>query len=326
MKKILLIFVSITSIFISCGKEDTIQNHLVLENVFEIKDDSNDPIHKRIFQIYNKYSVPVFFNDTIGQVFIMNDVQGNPIYSVEKIDLAWTFTNYSKQKYEFEYMTKYEEKNTSLDIIEAYLEDASPSLHPFSFFVTRSGKKTDQGKVVEEFINGKFYIGFRTVYMTGEWKEGQMDEIPYNLKRQMILDKILNYPDDITEFSIQSKSVWYGGRSWNELDSSIPGGWKEVDALYDDWAGAKWYTEEELKIMRSNARKVIGKFGFVKGNSLTKGLQSPSNPNDELKDYINEILKYGPVKFEELWGTHPIVMKKYSILVNVIQNKMNVKL
>lgn len=322
---IILLCIS-TSIIVGCSKEGSIEESLVLDNVFEIKDNSSDPIHKRVYQIYEKYSVPVFFNDTIGQIFIMNDVQGNPIYSYEKIDLAWTFNNYSKQKFEFEYMTEDEEKNTALDIIEAYLEDASPSLYPFSFFVARSGKKLEKDLVVEEYSNGKFMIGFRTVFMTGGWIENEIPNIPPSLKKQMILDKILNYPEEIAEFAAISKSSWYGGYWWHELDPTLPNEWKDAQALYEDWTGAIWYTEEELEAKRTYARKVIGKFGFVKGNSFTKGFQTPNNANDDLKDYVGEILRYGPKLFVELWKDQPLVMKKYSIIMDIIENKMNVKL
>ncbi len=326
MKKVFLYILSSLFILVSCQKEDPITDLMEFDNLFEIIDDAGDPVQHRVYQIYKEYGVPVFFNDTVGQKFLMNDVAGQPIFHYEKIDLGWTFHSYLKQNFEFEYMTEEAEKMQALDIIEAFLSDSSPALHPFSFFVTRSGKKLDKGAIVEEYKEGSFMVGFRTVYMTGNWTEEQIEETPELMKRQLILDKILNYPDDITDFSIVSQANWYGGLHWEEIDPNIPRGWPDIQALYEDWVGAKWYTEEELEQMRHNARIAIGKFGFIKGNAFTKGLQTPQRATDELKDYIEEILKRGPEGFVELWGDFPLVMKKYNILMNVIENKMNVKL
>lgn len=113
---------------------------------------------------------------------------------------------------------------------------------------------------------------------------------------------------------------------WHTLDTSLPTNWQEAQSLYDDWAGAQWRTPEQLAQMRLNARAVIGKFGFVKGHQLTAGLQTPQNPTNDLNNYVQEMLTYSPAKFQELWGAHPLVMKKFGILREVIENKMQVEL
>lgn len=326
MKNIAYICILFTILFMSCKKEKAIQSSINLENIYEIKHNTTDTIEQRIYNIYQKYKVPVFFNDTIGQVYIMNDAKGNPIYQTEKIDLSWSFNTYDKQNYQFEYMTTDKEKSQALDIIEAYLKIASPSLRPFSFFVTRSGKKFDKGTLVQEYKNGAYMLGFRAIYMTGNWTAAQIPVQPENMRKDIVIDKIMNYTDDVADFSVISKSTWYGGLYWNALDPKIPYGWQGAESLYDNWAGAKWYTAVQLDSMRIDARAKIGKFGFIKGNSLTKGLQTPSNATGDLKDFVGEVLKYSPQTFQMLWGTHPLVMKKYGILANVIENKMQVKL
>lgn len=325
MKKILI---AICGLFIysSCSKEKAIVPELIYENIYEIKDNPNDPIQHRIYNIYKEYAVPVYFNDTIGRIYLKDDVQGNPIYQYEKIDLAWGFSSYAKDTYVFKYMQDDVEKSKALDVIENYLKTTSKSLRPFSFFVTESGIRYDKGNPVGEYKNGSITIGYRTVYLTGNMSDQQREDFPELLQRQMILDKIRNYADDIAEFGAVSKPLWYGGVSWSSLDPSLSANWSEANALYDNWGGAIWYTEEELAAMRINARRVIGQFGFVKGNHFTEGRETPRDANYDLQDYVAEMLKYSPQEFEELWGASPLVMKKYQILRNVIENKMEVKL
>ena len=326
MKKLIYAIVLFVFFLISCGKEKGIVPALKLDNIYEIKNDGDDSINQRIYNIYQKYKVPVFFNDTIGQVFVGKDAKGQPIYQTEKIDLSWSFSSYTKQNYQFDYLSTDKEKSTALNIVEEYLKIASPSLRPFSFFITRSGKKMDSDKLVQEYKNGAYLLGFRTIFMTGNWTAAQITVQPKNMKKDIVVDKILNYSDDVTDFSVVSKSAWYGGLFWYLIEPSVVYGWNSAQALYDDWTGAKWYTAPQLDSMRNEARGIIGKYGFIKGNVTAKGLQTPQNPTDDLKDFVVEILKYSPQTFKSLWGKHPLVMKKYGILSNVIVNKMQVDL
>lgn len=324
MKKIL--FAICVLLLWGCKKEDVLTSEIDFENIYTIEDDATDPIRHRIYTIYKEYNVPVYFNDTISRVIVGQDKEGKPVYKYEKLDLEWTFSSYAKFKYDFEYMTDPVEQTKALDIIEEYLASSSAALYPFCFFVTQSGVKIDQGKVIEELSNGKFEIGFRAIYMTGNWTAALTKTLPAEMMRQMVRDKILNYPEEIAVFGAVSTASWYGGKYWTDIDPSIPHPLTAANALYDDWLGAKWYTQVELGAMRVHARSVIGRFGFVRGNVLTEGLETPKDANDDLRGYITEMLLRTPEEFKELWGASPLVMKKYGILSDVIVNKMGVQL
>ncbi|MCA5005875.1 hypothetical protein [Sphingobacterium bovistauri] len=329
MKRLLIIIAS-AFVLASCQKDEEITPVLQFENIYAIIDNPNDSVQHRTYNIYKEFGVPVYFNDTIGRVHVMDDVQGNPIYNYEKIDLSWSFHSYNKNTYEFDYMTDDKQKMKALDIIETYLKDASPSLRPFSFFVTNSTRMYNQGVLSTTYRNSTFNIGFRTILMTGNWTAKQLADQPGLMKRQMVLSKITNYVEDVALFSSVSKSVWYGGLGWEKIYDpkglQFVIGWRDMEMLYDDWSGARWYTAEELEIMRNNARTVAGSFGFIKGNHTTKGLETPSNATYDLQDYVIETLKYSPEEFEQIWGKYPLVMKKYGIVRNIIENKLLIKL
>lgn len=330
MKRLLVIIASVFALM-SCQKDEVITPALEYNNVYAIIDNPDDSVQHRTYNIYKEFGVPVYFNDTIGRVYIMDDVLGNPIYNYEMLDLAWRYNAYDKDTYQFDYMTDDKQKMMALDIIEAYLNDVSPALRPFSFFVTKETRKYNQGVLNSTIRNSAFNIGYRTILMTGNWTAQQYESQPALMKRQMVINKVANFVDEVAEFSAVSKSTWYGGIAWERIyDFSkiqLVERWTDdMQMLYDDWAGAVWYTAAELEQMRKNARTVAGSFGFIKGNHSTKGLETPSNASYDLQDYVTEALRLSPEEFEEIWGTSPLVMKKYGIIRSIIEDKLFVKL
>lgn len=323
MRKILFFLIACYALFSSCEKEKALTPEIEYEHLYKIVDDPNDPMKHRIYEIYQKYNVPVYFNDTIGQVMVAKDVTGKPVYKYEKLDLSWGFNYYGNFKYDFEYMTDPVEKNKALDIIERYLEKADRALYPFCFFVTKSATRYNADKVLEDYKNGKFEIGFRTLFLTGNWTGAQLKALPEEIMRQMVINKILNYPDEIEAFGKVSKQEWYGGKGWSSLVTA-PAGWN-CSALYDDWYLGPTLTPEAWEAKRIEARAIVGKLGFVCGHSQTS-LQTPDGIERDLKGYVQQILKYSPVEFEGAWGAYPLVMQKYRIVSEVIANKLGVRL
>ena len=320
----LLIIVFSLFVLISCNKEAQIVPSLEFDNVYEIKSDTDDPVKMRVYDIYKKYKIPVFFNDTIGQVFVMNDVKGNPIYHTERVNLEWSFFGYEKTHYDYTYMSTNQEKLDALDIIEEFLTKSNAALHPFSSLVVKSARIMEQEVQRSQIVNGNYLIGFRSILMSGNWSAATKLALPESMKRDMVLNKINNYPSDVAEFGAVSTALWYGRKSWNSLDNSIPTTWQDANALVPTWSGISRYTAAELDQMRANARPVIGRFGFVRGAA---GINlTPSNATEDLGFFVVEMLKYPHEEFLQLWGHSPLVIKKYNILKNLIENKMNVKL
>lgn len=65
----------------------------------------------------------------------------------------------------------------------------------------------------------------------------------------------------------------------------------------------------------------------MKGSSSSlKGLVTPYDYNNDLINYVEEMLKYNKEEFEMLWGHSPLVMKKYDVLYDLIKNKLGVEL
>lgn len=325
MKRYIYILLALL-IFAGCA-EDSIVPDVDFENLYAITDDPNDPVRHKTYEIFKKYNVPVFFNDTIGMAKSGVDFSGKPVYKYETIDLSWNFSSYDKAKYSFVFVSDEEQKMKSLNVIESYLEIVNSALRPFCFLVVESAKRVDNSTgAITEVSDGTFRIYFRTVLLTGDFEGETYLGIPEALKRELILSKINNLAEDLAYFNAVSDPEWYGAKYWHVIDSSIKQYW-DSGVLYDDWSGAKWYTEEELKVLRADARKIVGKFGFVKGsNTFLTGLGTPYDFSNDLLNYVEEMLKYNKQEFEELWGESHLVMKKYGILYEIIKNKLGVEL
>ena len=68
------IYLILALLILGCEKENGLTSQIELENLYEIKDDPSDPIKHRVYEIYDRYGVPVYFNDTIGKIFVKRDV------------------------------------------------------------------------------------------------------------------------------------------------------------------------------------------------------------------------------------------------------------
>ena len=75
-------------LLLACQKEDGITPGTGFENLYTIQDDPNDSIQHKRYELYTTYGVPVFFNDTIGKVFVKTDVNGDSVFRYETLELG----------------------------------------------------------------------------------------------------------------------------------------------------------------------------------------------------------------------------------------------
>jgi len=329
-----IIYLLLAFLIWGCEKEDKLTPKIEFENLYGIQDDPSDPIKHRVFEIYQKYRVPVYFNDTIGRIFLKNDVNGNAVYRYETLDLAWNYSSYDGVTYEYEYMTDPEEQTKALDIIESYLKLVPPALYPFNFFVTESAKMIDANNIEKIYAYGSFLNRYRTLFITGNWSEAQIAILPEKIKLAILESKIFNYREELDNFYEISEPSWYD-RKWADLESDYndivngtgkPAYYFSPEALSDGWWGVSEFSPEELAEYRAVVRSVIGKFGFVYGYKNAPGLYTPSSTSEDLETFITEVLRWSREEFKELWGACPLVMAKYEILYDVITNKIGVEL
>ena len=62
------IYMCFCLLMIACSKESTLESRINLDELYVIQDDPDDPVKHRIYEIYETYGIPVYFNDTIGRI------------------------------------------------------------------------------------------------------------------------------------------------------------------------------------------------------------------------------------------------------------------
>lgn len=334
-------------------KGEEITPSLKCEDLYVVEDEPSDTVRHRIYEIYQKYGVPVYFNDTIAKIFDRTDIHGDSVFRYETMDLNWGFTSYGGWKYSFDYMKVEEDQLLGLQIVEEFLKLTGKVLYPHAILIADRGRR-EKDKSVEICSRGEMWSGFRILFLSGEWAPEDVPHIPSFILRGLLEAKIQNYPDDLEPFGKVTDKNCYGGIVWelanpkandvvfpNPYDELMPGVMPNplsfsAAVLEDTWIGMQWWNgsnsfgivlpQEELVRLRKEVRAVIGGIGFINGNRKMGGAFTPANSSDDLKDYLQEMLNHPKEEFEAIWGEYPLVMKKYTILYNVIKDRLGVEL
>lgn len=330
MKKLLYIVIGL--LFMSCSKDDLDQS-VIYENLYTIQDDPSDPVRHRIWQIYEKYGAPVYFNDTIGKYYVKDDINGNPFYRYELLDLNWNFysDNSDKITYKKFYQTDTDQQMISLDFVEKLLEKISIPLQPYAIFLADSIVIVDKKSGSE---HNDHYLQFNLLSLNRLHKRTEVlkDSLIDKITRDLIGLKIPKYKSYLNSFHSVCKSGWYN-TSWKNLGLDMKSSYGP--SIFTErskqilMAGSKYekpWTEEEVEAERDRIRGLIGTFGFVGGSSYSQAGFSPDNTARDLDTYMAEVLSCNRAEFVRRWGNCPLVMKKYEVLYNLLKDELDYEL
>lgn len=305
-------------LLLACNEDDIVPS-IDFPHLYNIVDNPDDPVQHQRFKLYETYQVPVYFNDTIARTFIQTDQKGDSVFRIETLDMTWKFTSQEKNtSFGYVFLTDADEQLRALHTVKKYLESLSIPLRPFSILVTKSAiSKTG---TAETKVSS--YVGYRVVLITGaeNLDESGTIQLAEKLKKDMIAYKVANYKDELEAFNKISKE-WYNIQ------------WTNLPDVPEDFSSSQrtlWGSlgEEELAEIRS----VVGKFGFLGGQNdnviswFGGGANSPKDKDDDLKMFLDEMLKYSKEQFTTRWEHAPLVMEKYNILYKVIAENLKVKL
>ena len=326
---------------VACSKEDDLIGGKVdFSMPYVVEDNPNDPIQHRRYEIYKKYDVPVFFNDTIKKTFVGEDHYGNPVYQYETLDMNWDFTSHTggSVSYEYTYITLPEEQNEALDFVETYLSLCSERMRPFCLFVTGSAKMISGEKETEK----EYFQNFRVLLLADVLgiPEENIETRCKEMINSMVLGKVQNDADVVARFgSVSSTENWYG-RAWKSDDPSAGAlgcSYEYTDNVFmgindfykeGDLSNIMWgvgCTEEEAIVVRETILKDIGQFGFICGDQNVSFASSPTEEYD-LMFYVNTIMEIGREEFMNRYGMSPLVVEKFEILATFIEDELGVEL
>lgn len=333
------ITILILAIFVLSCSEDKIIPNVENVNIYEIKSNANDSIEKKRYEIFKGYDVSVYFNDTVAIIEKGNDYWGNPIYQIEKLDLAWSFDSYQDIKIDYKYIKEDSLKMEALNMIEEYLKSSSKALYPQTVLAVEKMNTTDQRNDSTIFDKGKFKVYFKTLLITNKWVSNGVtngvskDDFTNSVKLSITRQKINNFPLQLTPFGNISKSEWYGAM-WTKLNPNIPENLKDpsfdMGGMLDqqwwfDWKKGEGYTDEQLQNILKGKRDIIAAFGFV-GGSNRSSIFSPNDVKIDIDNYLVQMLRRSKKDFFSIYGQYPLVVKKANILYDILENEIGLKL
>jgi len=343
-----VVYFVVVMLCFSCAKEGELENRIDFSNTYAIEDNSSDSVQHERYLIYRDYNVSVYFSDTINQVYVRNDIYGNPVYRYETIDPKWIFFNNPSQTieggWEYDYIQGEDRQLQALRMIRYFLDEVSETLSPRLLLAVDTAFNVYGSLKVPYSYN----TNFRSLLWSGLADKDSStvySEIA-ELKVDFVSDRINNYPDVINAFGAVSESGWYGQSYLFTYDNSDMWGyawtygyWGRYQTFWGryemgdyahatEWAG--WYGEYVEDPDYQAASKaaycaVVGPYGFVRGSSNYDG-NAPVDVDEDLGWYLDLMLYYSREEFEQYWGDYPLVMEKYQILYDLIVNEFGLEL
>ena len=219
----LLISILFVLAFCSCQKEDELTNELDFSNVFEITNNPNDAVQSARYEIYSKYNVSVYFNDTVASQLIRYDINGNPYYRYETLDMAWTFFDESgtdeNVTYRYFYTKGEEQQLKALERITALLDGLNEKMRPAIIFAVDSVFLLRSDGVISDVLgyaetskdiwgnitvtrNVHYRSNFRNLLITSlpDISDEMAAELNVSLTRDLAVSKIHNFADQLSAF------------------------------------------------------------------------------------------------------------------------------
>lgn len=194
----------------SCAEEDALESVVDFSTPY-VLEPSDDPVDARRYELFQTYGVPVFFEDTLTVTEIGKGYDGEPIYRYETLDIDWKFTNKDNGNYKFGYIVGEEAQLRALDYVEIYLRKASKPMRPFSIFVANNIRN---GSEAPDFVEG-----MRTLFISlerGGFNEKMMENLSTEIITTMVLDKVKQNKDLVTQFEYVSDVNNYYGMWWSD--------------------------------------------------------------------------------------------------------------
>ena len=330
-------------LMLGCQKEDALESKIDYVNLYEITDSPEDSVQHLRYELYKNYNVSVYFTDTVGKYFLKNDIYGNPVYRYELLDLNWEFSSNASENREIDYyfITDEGRKMNSLRFVRNFVENCAQSLRPLSMLLTDSLLVLEDASVgwqrKTEIHNFRMIAWGEVADLTAEESEELINETCKGL----VGEKIQNYTSVLTRFQLVSDK--YYNRNWpsalpyysdciieevNEDDPFSNGGTWFYQQYIPLYMSGKSHEEAIQAINEKRAAycEIVGNWGFVYGYGRLASTVAPT-ASDDLDCYVERILSdHAEEWFEKYYATYPLVMKKYELLRDLIENEMGVKL
>lgn len=300
--------------FTGCGKEDNLFPSKEDRNWFVITGDSDLPVDQAIYDLYKKWEIPVFYNDTIGREERGVDYNGNPIIYYRILNLNYSINGANN--------TDFVEKRISLvkseeDLLagvrwvdEMLLPKMPKVFHQTSILLLDSLYNFQYGMPVLpllEVYQGMETLAIGNIPAIAKMEQDECEEVVNRilvyLTTSYLSTKAPVKMDDFYKVSYNHEQQWTYYKVNVKPAPDYPG------QTY--LPSARWETYGFLDYDHS-------KYSKLEPNPTEEWWYWLPDVDDDVEDFVLAVLVYTPEEFEMKYQEYPKVKEKYTLMREIL--------
>lgn len=305
MKKYLYMLLSATLVLGSlsaCG-DDKAEPSALEENIFLNPYGATAADQQLQQAFFQQTGIYVLFNDTLYKKQTSVNPDGTPYYDTKTINIQWalngTQNGVDMQNFAFDYLTTDVDKREAVDFVKnSVLPSLGPAMRPYSFLLVNAIRYNaySYGSLVPSTAD--VYSGWRCLAINvngiAELNDTQKNAKRISILKSLVSNKITALDESRFEEFYSFCSSLYSTYAMNDAAEPFL---EQYPTTYD--------------VGLLSAYSWGSPYGFPIYNVKAKEY--------DLEDYTNAIFDMTEEEFNAAYGQYPIVMKKYYILRNIIE-------
>lgn len=278
-----------TALLVGCGSEDTpTVEYKNPSSVFMPADDDTSFEASLRTSFFNNTGIYLLFNDTLQHVYQGTDVNDEPSYFTELLDMTYNVgtTSPSDYTYTYTYLQTDEQKQMAVDFVNEYvLNHFTNNLKPYSFFISN--------------------------VITGSSSTYTSKTRPYALSNERCVAIALNYL--LIANRSETQKLNYAQRVLNTMIGQMAN--NKGSAFSEFYAYSSQYYSASYPDGVSGTTADLRSRGFISAGSTPGSF--PTQTID-LNAYTLQAIQYSDEQLEKSYGDYDIVMNKFKVVKAVL--------
>lgn len=289
MNKFILPLLLVLTFFMSCNEDNNLEPSNLERDWFVIQDNPNDPIQHAIYLFYEKTGIPVFYNDTIGQMERVDNWGNSYIhYTMLSINYALGGVGTSPSVYSYTLCPK-EYVMDGLAFLETEIIPLLPETMSVRSFLLLNTLETSG-------LGSSSFKGLNTILVAQVPRLREMTREERVKLKAAVLRSI--FTASISTYEKELESFYQTTRSYYTTE--------------DLYGYNVWYYQNRTPYQDPEE---VGFLGV--DPSYTSCLPTESM---DVSMYIEAMFMYSREEFEDLYGSYEAVMKKYDIMLSILES------
>ncbi|MCK9305343.1 MAG: hypothetical protein PHP30_03785 [Bacteroidales bacterium] len=305
MKKLSIITLSLLVFCSSCRKEEIVNFPDYDKDWFVLEDNPSDPADHAAYLFYSEFGIPVYYNDTIGSQERV-DVWGNRYIHYETLTLNYSLgglaaASASPVISSLTYCSK-ECVPAAIDYLREYIMPIIPSsIHIHSFLLVENMNSLSFGTNAFKGFN-TLVIGKASQLPT--MSEVQKKEFNGAVLRSTLSDFVINQG----RFNTELERFYKVSR---DLSTT-----KDLYGLYTYYLSSSYVTG-----LPAGTPINVNTVGFL-STDPSSTYYTPKTTWMDVNMYLEAILSQTHEEFVAKYGTYELIMTKYTIIKNILEESV----